>query len=227
MEKHSLHGKVIEDIERPTEEIIQGFARHDVCKVGDAMKGHGLMHYEIKPIEPGMRVAGPAVTVLTNPGDALYVKKAIEIVQPGDVVVIDAGGFKNVSCTGERLSDYMQRMGAKGLVVDGAVRDSRGIIELGFPTFSRAVCTKIFGSNGPGAVNVPIQCGGVPVNPGDIILADDDGAVCVPLESAEKVLKTADEHLEGELSRWKEIVEEGKSMNEVYNLDEKLERWSE
>jgi len=225
MEKHSLHGKVIEDIERPSKEIIEGFEKHDVCKVGDAMKGYGLMNYEIKPIEPGMTVAGPAVTVLAHPGDALYVKKAIEILQPGDVVVVDAGGFKNVSCTGERLSEYMQIQGAKGLVVDGAVRDSRGIIELGLPTFSRAVCTKIFGSNGPGAVNVPIQCGGVPVNPGDIIMADDDGAVCVPREDAEEVLKTADEHLEGELARRKEIVEDGKSIKEVFDLDEKLNKW--
>ena len=224
MEKHMLHGKIIKEVTRPPEEIIAGFKKHDVCKVGDAMRAQGLMNYEIKPIAPGMFVVGVAVTVLTRPGDALYVQAVIDMAQPGDVIVIDAGGIKDVACIGERLSYYMQRRGVVGVVVDGAIRDSKGIIDLKFPTFSRSVCMKIFGSTGPGAINVPIQCGGVTVNPGDIIVGDDDGVVCIPQEAAAEVLKATDQHLADELYRLKQ-VEAGHSVTEVFGLADKLHAW--
>ena len=224
MEKHPLHGKIITAIQRPESRLIKGFSRHDTCKIGDAMAAHGLMHYSIKPIAPGMRVCGPAVTVLTRPGDALYVQAVIDYLQPGDVVVIDAGDVRDVACIGERLAYYMKLRGAVGIVVDGAIRDSRGIIDMGFPCFAKSVCMKIFGSNGPGAINVPLQCGGVPVNPGDIIVGDDDGVVCVPAEAAEHVLLAADAHLAAELERLK-LVEGGKTVTEAFGLDEKLKRW--
>jgi 4-hydroxy-4-methyl-2-oxoglutarate aldolase len=224
VEKHAVHGKIVTDIRRPPKQVIEGFARHDTCKIGDAMAAQGLMNYTIKPISPGMRVWGPAVTVLTRPGDALYVQAVIDLLLPGDVVVIDAGDVRDVSCIGERLSYYMKRRGAAGVVVDGAIRDSRGIIDMGFPCFAKSVCMKIFGSAGPGAINIPIQCGGVPVNPGDIIVGDDDGVVCVPLDSAEQVLHAADEHLAAELDRLR-MVEGGATVTEAFGLEEKLKRW--
>ncbi len=226
MEKHMLHGKIITDIKRPPQEIIDGFKKHDVCKIGDAMAGHGLMNYQIKPITPKMRVVGPACTVLTRPGDALYVQKVIEVAKPGDVVVIDAGDIRDVACIGERLGYYMKLRGVAGIVVDGAIRDSRGLIDMGMPVFAKSICTKIFGSVGPGAINVPIQCGGVTVNPGDIIVGDDDGVVCIPQEAAEEVLKAADLHLEQELLRLRQIEQEGKSITEVFGLAPKLAKWS-
>jgi regulator of RNase E activity RraA len=225
MEKHFLHGKIITDVARPDKKIVEGFRKHDVCKIGDSMKAYGLMDYQIKPIAKGMKVCGPACTVLTRPGDALYVQKVIEVLKPGDVVVIDAGDIRDVACIGERLSQYMKMKGCTGVVVDGAIRDSAGIIDIGLPTFSKSICTKIFGSIGPGAINVPIQCGGVPVKPGDIIVGDDDGVVCVPMEVAAEVLATADHHLADELFRLKQIVEEGKSVTEVFGLADKLKKW--
>lgn len=224
MEKHILHGKIITEIKRPSKNIIDGFSAHDVAKVGDSMGRHGLMDYTIKPILQGTTLCGPAVTVLTRPGDALYVQKVIDILKPGDVVVIDAGGVRELSCIGERLCYYMQLKGAAGVVVDGAVRDIRGIINIKFPVFSNSVSARIFGSAGPGAINVPIQCGGIMVNPGDIIVGDDDGVISIPGEDAEKVLKAADDHLAGELRRLK-LIQEGKSITEVFNLDEKLKKW--
>jgi 4-hydroxy-4-methyl-2-oxoglutarate aldolase len=224
MEKHKYHGTIITEIPRPPKSVVEGFAKHEVCKVGDAMAGYGLMNYRIKSIDWEMHVAGPAVTVLTGPGDALYVQKVIEVVQPGDVVVIDAGGIEDVCCIGERLCYYMKLRGAVGVVVDGAVRDSKGIRDMKFPAFCKAVSPRIVGSNGPGAINIPIQCGGIPVNPGDIILGDDDGVVCVPLEKAEEVLRGADEHLANELQRL-ELIEEGGSITEVFGLAPKLKRW--
>jgi regulator of RNase E activity RraA len=224
MERHFLHGKIITEIKRTSAEIVEGFKKHDVCKIGDSMKAQGLMNYQIKPIAKGMRVCGTAVTVLTRPGDALYVQKVIEVVKPGDVVVIDAGDIRDVACIGERLSYYMKLKGAAGVVVDGAIRDSAGIIDVGMPTFSKSICTKIFGSTGPGAINVPIQCGGVTVNPGDVIVGDDDGVVCIPREAAKEVLKTADQHLADELYRLK-LIEEGHSITEVFGLADKLAKW--
>ncbi len=226
MEKHPLHGKIIREIQRPPESILAGFKKHDVCKIGDAMRGQGLLNYQIKPIHRGMRLVGPAVTVLTRPGDALYVQAVIDIAQPGDVIVIDAAGDLDVACIGERLSYYMQRRGIAGVVVDGAIRDSKGIIELGFPTFAKSICTKIFGSVGPSAINVPFQCGGVPVSPGDIIVGDDDGVVCVPREAAAEVLEASDQHLEDELKRLA-LVEAGHGVTEVFGLTDKLKVWQE
>lgn len=225
MEKHLLHGKIITEIKRPPKRVIEGFSTHDVAKIGDSMGRYGLLDYRIKPVLSESTVCGTAVTVLTRPGDALYVQKIIDILKPGDVVVIDAGGIEDLSCIGERLSYYMQLKGAAGVVVDGAVRDVRGIINIGFPAFAKSVCARIFGSNGPGAINVPIQCGGIIVNPGDIIVGDDDGVVCVPKEDAGNVLKAADEHLEGELRRLKIVEQEGKSITETFNLEERLKKW--
>jgi len=223
MEKHKYQGIINVNIRRPDTQLIERFSKHDVYKIGDAMGAYGLMNYQIKAIAQNMRVVGPAVTVLARPGDALYVQKVIDIAEAGDVIVIDAGGVEDISCIGERLSYYMKLRGIAGVVVDGGIRDSKGIRDMSFPVFTKSICMRIFGSAGPGAINVPIQCGGVPVNPGDIIMGDDDGVVCIPLDDAERVLKLADEHLAEELHRLKQ-VEEGKSVTEVFGLEEKLRK---
>ena len=226
MERHTLYGVVNEQIERPDPALIEGFRRHDVAKVGDAMAGHGIVHHEIKPLVSGMRVCGPAVTVLTRPGDALFVQKVADVAQPGDVIVCDAGGGREASVIGERIGFYMQSRGIAGFVVDGAVRDKPGLVELAFPTFARGVTPRIYGSLGPGAINVPVQCGGVPVNPGDLILGDDDGMVIVPREDVARVLALADEHLAGELERL-ERMKNGETLTEIFGCDAKIARWQE
>ncbi|WP_407272984.1 RraA family protein [Radiobacillus sp. PE A8.2] len=224
MDKHQLHGEINFEIERTPQDIVDKLKKHDTCKIGDSMSAQGLMNYQIKSITAGMKIAGPAVTVLTRPGDALYVQKVIEVAKPGDVIVIDAGGVKDVACIGERLSHYMQENGINGVVVDGAIRDSRGIIDLGFPVFSKSICMKLFGSRGPGAINVPIQCGGVSVNPGDMIVGDEDGVVCIPREYASEVLMAANKHLEDELYRLEQF-KAGKNMTEIFGLEDKLKEW--
>jgi regulator of RNase E activity RraA len=225
MEKHLYHGVINETIDRPPKDLIAAFERHDTAKVCDAMGRYGVMDYEIKPIREGMRVLGPAVTVLTRPGDALYVAHVGDIAQPGDVIVVDSGGYKDVSIVGERLAYYMyEKRGVNGLVVDGAIRDVKGIRDLGMPTFTRAITPRIFGSQGPGAINVPISCGGVPVNPGDLIFGDDDGVVVVPREVLERVLRLTDEHLAGEMHRL-ELVNQGARLSDVQNLQPRLDAW--
>ena len=227
LEKHAYHGKVQRDIERPSSELIQRFACHDVAKVGDAMGRYGVMHHQIKPIAHGMRVLGPAVTVLTRPGDALYVAHSADVAQPGDVIVIDAGGQSDVAVIGDRIAYYMQsKRGIAGIVVDGGVRDVKSIRELEFPTFARSITPRIFGSQGPGAINVPITCGGVAVNPGDLVIGDDDGIAIIPLRDIERVLDLTDEHLAGELERL-DLVQQGQTLTEVQGLQQKLEIWAE
>src|SRR5947209_8102373 len=140
MEKHLYHGVVNERIERPAAELMAGFEGVDVAHVVDAMGRYGVMHWEIKPISPGMRAIGPAVTVQTRPGDALYVAHAADIAQPGDVIVIDAGGFDDLSIIGDRIAYYMKEIrGVAGVVVNGAIRDVAGIRSLGFPTFCNGI----------------------------------------------------------------------------------------
>lgn len=226
MEKHQLQGVIVSEIDRPPAEVVAAFDRHDTAKVGDSMGRYGIMHPRIKPIAPGMRVLGTAVTVLTRPGDALYVAHAADVAGPGDVLVIDAGGSPEVAVFGERIAYYMQvKREIAGIVIDGAVRDVRGLRELGFPTFCSGVTPLIFGSQGPGAINVPISCGGIPVSPGDIVLADDDGVVVIPRDDARRVAKLADEHLAGELERLDQ-VDQGLSLTEVQNLMPRLGAWN-
>jgi 4-hydroxy-4-methyl-2-oxoglutarate aldolase len=225
MDRHPLHGTINPDFIRPSSGLIAKLSRHDTAKIADSMGAYGVASHEIKPLRPKMRVFGPALTVLTRPGDALYVQKAIEYIKPGDVVVIDAQGYPDVAVIGERLSHYMKLKGCAGIVVDGAVRDSMGIIDEKIPVWSRGTCIRIFGTQGPGAINVPVTCGGVVVNPGDIICGDADGIVIIPQADAERIAKLADEHLESELLRKKEI-ESGKSVSEVFGLAAKLEKWN-
>jgi 4-hydroxy-4-methyl-2-oxoglutarate aldolase len=224
MEKHALHGVIGADFERPPAKLIAQLARHDAAKIADSMAGYGVAHHEIKPLRFDMRLCGPAVTVLTRPGDALYVQKVIEAIRPGDIVVIDAAGYRDVAVIGERLAHYMKLRGATGIVVDGAIRDSLGIVEEGIATFARSQCVRIFGSVGPGAINVPISCGGVAVNPGDIVCGDADGIVIVPRADAQRVADLADVHLANELSR-KSEVESGRSITDVFGLQPKLDKW--
>lgn len=225
MERHLQHGTVNHDIVRPSADILKRYEQHDVAKIADAMARHGIMHHEIKPISPGMRLLGPAVTVLTRPGDALYVAHSADVAQPGDIIVIDAGGQPNASVIGERIAEYMQQQrGIAGLVVDGAVRDVKGLRDMEFPTFTRGVTPRLFGASGPGAINVTISCGGVTVNPGDLIVGDDDGVVVVPGADVERVLELADEHLAGELHRLG-LVNSGQSLTEVQDLLPRLQAW--
>lgn len=225
MEKHQQHGVIVTDIERPDPQIVAGFARHDVAKIGDAMARHGLVDPRIKPVASGMKVVGPAVTVLTRPGDTLYVAHAADVAQPGDVIVIDAGGFDDLSIIGDRIAYYMSEIrGLAGVVVNGAIRDVAGIRNLGFPTFCNGITARLHGSQGPGAINVPIVCGGVLVNPGDIVVGDDDGVVIIPREDAQRTLDVSDEHLAGELARLDQ-VKAGMSLTEVQGLGPRLDAW--
>lgn len=224
-EKHDLHGRIGEPGPAPDRQLIERLAVHDTAKVVDSMGGHGAMSHEIKPLETDMRFVGPALTVLTRPGDALYVQRAIDLTGPGDVIVIAADGSRDVSVIGERLGYFFKRKGAAAIVVDGAVRDAAGMVTDAPPTFARGSCIRIFGSTGPGAINVPVTCAGQAVRPGDILIGDRDGVAVIPAEDAARVADLADAHLQGELDRVAEI-ESGQSVTETFGLEQKLAAWS-
>jgi RraA family protein len=154
----------------------------------------------------GPTMAGPAFTVKTAPGDNLLVHKALDTAKPGDVIVVDAGGFNDHAIIGELMSARAKQRGVAGMVIWGAIRDSAELGAASYPVFASGVTHRGPYKNGPGEINVPIMMGGMAVNPGDIIVGDADGLVAVPLEMADRILASAKAILEKETKAMKEIV---------------------
>ncbi len=183
--------RVFARIPRPPRELVEQFAELETTWISDAMNRFGGMD-DVRAAGPGMRLAGPAVTVRVPPGDNLMVYKAFEVAQPGDVVVIESRGFTAVAQWGDLTSMTGKGLGLAGAVMDGSLRDLEGICDVGFPIFARPVVVPNGGlKDGPGEVNVPIAVGGVPVLPGDLIVGDSNGVVVVPRLDAAAVLEKA------------------------------------
>lgn len=153
----------------------------------------GAIDPAIKPLDPASRMAGRAVTVKLAPADNWFIHAALLEAGPGDVLVVDIGGFVQAGPWGDVLTLAAQTRGLAGLVVDGAVRDSRTIVEAGFPTFVRGTCIRRTTKVQRGEINVPVVIGGVPVNPGDILIGDADGLVCVPGDEGAAALDAAEQ----------------------------------
>ena len=174
----------------PPEAIIEELRGYEVAWLSDSMELN-LMDREIRAVFPTVpRVVGPAVTVTVPPGDFLMISEALTKVRPGDVLVIDARGDPLRAVWGEYFSGWAQGLGAAAVVIDGATRDVGDIEALAFPVFARATTSRKPTMNGPGEVNVPVSCGGVCVIPGDIIVADREGVIVIPLRHLDKVLES-------------------------------------
>jgi 4-hydroxy-4-methyl-2-oxoglutarate aldolase len=174
---------VIRTVDRPDKSIVDSFAAIAPATAHEAMGRIGAMDYRIKPIYSGMTVCGPAITVQCHPGDNIMLHKAMAIAQPGDVIVATTGRG-DMGAWGEVMSTCAFARGIAGLVSDGMVRDGLAIKKLGFSIFSRGLCMKGTVKETIGLINHPLSCGGVIVNPGDIILGDDDGVVVIPRAAA-------------------------------------------
>lgn len=221
IDEGKLAGLVITKIERPSQEVIAGFRDLSASLVSDAMNRMNSMKAAIKPVSGNVHVCGPAVTVQCMVGNNIMTHKAIYVAQPGDIIVVDARGHMDTSVWG-----YIQTAASKvrqitAVVIDGSIRDIKEIRESGFPVFCRGAVPagphKGWGDN----VNVTIQCGGVSVSPGDIIVGDDDGVVVVPRTIAMQVQKLAHERAKME-STWLTEVANGRSTLEILGLDKKI-----
>ncbi|MDG2003324.1 MAG: hypothetical protein P8J20_08335 [Novosphingobium sp.] len=174
--------------ELPSAAIIEELKGYEVAWISDSMELH-LMDSAIRAIWKGVpRVVGPAVTVTVPPGDFLMISEALTTVRPGDVLVVDARGDTLRAVWGEYFSAWAQGLGLAGVIIDGATRDVSEIEALGFPVFTRGITSRKPTMTGPGEVNVPVSCGGVCVIPGDIVVADGEGVIVLPLRNLDNHL---------------------------------------
>lgn len=187
-----------DDFERLSPKIIKELGMIPTSTLSDAMGRYGSMIHEIKPIDPNFHLAGPAYTIRCYVKDNLMLHYGLKMAKPGDILVVEAGGYLEGAFWGELMSLMAKRKGLGGIVLDTGVRDRRKLIEIGFPVFSRCVIPVGTLKDSPGSINLPVQCGGVVVNPGDIIVGDDDGVVVIPKENTKTVLEKALEILKKE-----------------------------
>lgn len=209
------------DFERADPQKLERLKSFGACIAADAMKGFNAMDGRIRALQNGHTICGCAVTVRLRPGDNLLLHRAIEYARPGDVLVIDTCGNMRNAAFGGNMSLAAFSKGIVGMVVDGAVRDVEELRENRYAVFAAAIVTNTGDTEDPGMINHPISCGDVPVLPGDIILADDNGVTVIPQRWLDFVLEGCEKKQAADLQRAKEI-REGKLLAD--KLREKLER---
>jgi RraA family protein len=185
--------------------LLNEFKNLPTTCISDGMDGLNNLHPSIKPLKEEYKFAGRAFTVKIPVGDNLAVLKAIRNAQPGDILVVDAKGDQYRAIAGDFVVGMMQTLGIGGLVVDGVIRDIVGIKELNFPVFSRGTAVAASGKAGVGEINVPISCGGVTINPGDIVVGDADGVVVVPQSIEQEILTKSQNKLKKDQLREEKI----------------------
>jgi 4-hydroxy-4-methyl-2-oxoglutarate aldolase len=192
-----------------------------VSTVHEALGRSGLMKPYMRPIWAGASIGGPAVTVLAQPGDNWMLHVAIEQCQKGDILVVGCTADNTDGMFGELLATALAARGVKGLILDAGCRDVKPLKEMGFPVWSKAISAKGTVKATLGAVNIPVVCGGVNVEPGDVVVADDDGVVIVPKKLAVEVAQKAQKRHDDEDGKRKRLAS-GELGLDMYKMREPL-----
>ncbi len=189
---------IITEFQRPSASLLMAFNEYSAATIYEAAGRIGSVDPAIKPLGKKMRLCGPALTVLCFPKDNLMLHKALQMAKPGDIIVASTGGFPNAGYFGDLMATSAAARKVGGLAIDGTVRDCAEIIEKGFPVFSRGTCMRGTVKKNLGLINHPTFFGEVIVNPGDLVLGDDDGIVIIPQNKMEEVLESARRRVENE-----------------------------
>lgn len=194
-------GTVVRNISRTSAEKVEQLRGFGVATVHEALGRTGLMKPHMRPVTPGQRTAGNAITALVHPGDNTMIHVAIEFCRPGDLMVVAVSADCTDGMVGDLLASSMQAHGVTGLVLDAGCRDVVDIIEMGFPVWSRAVSAKGTIKATLGQVNTPVVCASALVQPGDVIIADDDGVMVVPLAEVDRAIQESGVRLAREAAK--------------------------
>jgi RraA family protein len=193
------------EIERVDAGVVEQAAKFPSSILADVAGRRGALSARIAPLAPRMRFAGPALTVEVRPGDNLMIHAALSLAQPGDVIVVDGKGDLGAALMGEIMCQQAVALGVAAVVIDGAVRDSEAIRELGFPTYAAGLNPNGPTKNVAGRLNHPISIGGVSVKPGDLVVGDADGVTVIEREKAAAMLPLAAEKVAAETKRIADI----------------------
>ena len=178
-----------------------------VANVSDSMARVTAAGPRIRPMHAGAALAGPALTVKTRPGDNLMLHKAIDLAEPGDVIVVDGGGDLTNALMGELMLAHAKKRGVGGFVLDGAIRDAGALRSQDLPVFAAGITHRGPYKDGPGEINVPIAIDGMVIEPGDLILGDEDGVVAVPFDHVQEVARAARKKQDAEAETIREIAD--------------------
>jgi RraA family protein len=208
-----------EDINRTDKDILGRLKEIGTCAISDAMKNLNTMHHAIKPIDDEIKFAGNAITVRLKSANNLMLQKAIGLVKEGDIIVVDTYSSASNSILGEMMATAALKNGVAGIVIDGGIRDILELKKMKAPIFAKSVTPALGDRQGLGEINTAISCGGVSVNPGDVVVADANGVVVIAQEAVEEVLKLAEEKVQQD-NKWYEEILNGVTVRP--NVDEYL-----